>query len=251
MYRQRAEQSPIPYEEAGDGFPVFMVHGRLNDSRLWAGVSALLAGRYRSIRPDLRTDGQSYTASAGGHADRLLRLLDWLGLRRVHLVSYGAGWSWTAELAVQAPHRVASLTVIDPIVPRAEQTNAIQESWHLEMLLQWLSVSHGNTVRRPEHAAALAAVVAQQTHARLPGAESSRMAPATGLDMPPMEGIRCPVLAMVGQNAPAESKALVASVFGQVRLVQLCLVPGAVRHSPLEAPAIVAERLERFLSTIA
>lgn len=247
MHWQRPSDSPVPYQEAGDGFPVLLVHGRLNDSRLWEQTADLLSGRYRTIRCDLRANHS--IPSTTDNASRLLSLLDILGLPRVHLVSHGAGWSWAAGLAVQAHRRVASLTVVDPVIPRVEQANAVQEAWHLEMLLQWLAVSHGSVVRKPEHTAVLAAVVAQQTHARMADSDRPFMGTAPATDLPPLEGVKCPVLALVGRDAGAESKAMVASVFGHARQFQLCQVAGAARHCPVEAPGTVAELLDRFFST--
>lgn len=244
---QRPVTPPVPFEEEGDGFPVLMVHGRLNDARLWAPVAGFLSQQYRTIRCNLRADGTAY--SAADNASRLLALIDWLGVPRVHIVTHGASWSWAAGLAVRASNRIRSVTVVDPVVPRTEQSNSVQESWHLEMLLQWLSVSHGPVVRKPEHATALAAIVAQQTHARIADDTTAVGTPTYGSDLPPLEGIRCPVLALVGQEATAESKALVASVFGQVRKFQLSQVAGGARHCPLEAPRVVADLLGSFLLT--
>ncbi|HYG59506.1 MAG TPA: alpha/beta hydrolase [Symbiobacteriaceae bacterium] len=251
MLKNRPADPPLPYEEAGVGIPVLLVPGRLNDCRLWAPVAQLLAGQYRSIRCDMRGNPQQHPPSAADRSGRLLALMDWLGVARAHLVAYGSGWSWAAGLAVRAPGRAASLTVVDPVVPRTEQSSSAQENWHLEMLLQWLSVSHGNVVRKPEHATALAAVVAQQTHARIAETNESNLTPAfPGTDLPPLEGICCPVLALVGQESSPESKALVASVFGQAPRFQLAHVMGAVRHSPVEAPGAVADLLQRFLGTL-
>lgn len=249
MNSHKPGDPPLPFEEAGDGFPVLLVPGRLNDCRLWAPVAGLLSSQYRAIRCDIRGHQHLHAPPAVDRSSRLLTLMDWFGIPRAHLVAYGSGWSWAAGLAVRAPGRVASLTVVDPVVPRAEQSPSVQENWHLEMLLQWLSVSHGNVVRKPEHATALAAVVAQQTHARIAGADEPGLMPAfASADLPPLEGIRCPVLALVGQEASLESKALVASVFGQISRFQLVHVSGAVRHSPVEAPGAVADLLQRFLA---
>lgn len=248
MQNHSPADPPLPFVEAGTGFPVLLVPGRLNDCRLWAPVAGLLSGRYRSIRCDMRGTAQLQSLSSSDRSARLLALMDWLGIARAHLVAYGSGWSWAAGLAVRAPGRAASLTVVDPVVPRTEQSPSVQENWHLEMLLQWLSVSHGNVVRKPEHAAVLAAVVAQQTHARIAEGGEPALAPAfAGPDLPPLEGICCPVLALVGQEASPEAKALVASVFGQVPRFQLAHVQGAVRHSPVEAPGAVADLLQHFL----
>ncbi|MDF2629373.1 MAG: 2-succinyl-6-hydroxy-2,4-cyclohexadiene-carboxylate synthase [Symbiobacteriaceae bacterium] len=250
LQNHRPAGPPLPFEEAGDGFPVLLVPGRLNDSRLWAPVADMLCKRYRSIRCDIRVESSNRSAQAADRSSRLLGLMDWLGIARCHVVAYGSGWSWAAGLAARAPGRAASLTVVDPVVPRAEHSPTVQENWHLEMLLQWLSVSHGSVVRKPEHVTVLAGVVAQQTHARIAEANEPGLAPALGApEFPILEGICCPVMALVGQEAGPESKALVASVFGQTPRFQLAQVSGAVRHSPLEAPRAVADLLQRFLGT--
>jgi pimeloyl-ACP methyl ester carboxylesterase len=249
MFWEQPSEPPVPFEAEGSGAPVLMIHGRHNDGQLWAPVAAILSGRFRTIRCNLREGVPAYRTV--DQVSRLEALLRWLDLPRVHVVSHGAGWSQAADLATRAPVRVASLTVVDPIIPRAEQNNTVQESWHLEMLLQWLAVSNGNVVRQPQHAAALAAVVAQQTHSRMAEAEPDpHLAPAMATELPPLDGIRCPLLALVGQQATGESKALVASVFGQVRQMHLSHVPGAVRHSPVEAPAALAGLIQTFLDTV-
>jgi pimeloyl-ACP methyl ester carboxylesterase len=244
---------PIAFDEAGAGSEVVFVHGALTDGGLWRAVAQLLAPHHRAICCHLRGHGRTAAPpmrASKDHVADLLALLDWMHLSGAHVVSHGAGWAVAAGLAVRAPHRVRSLAIIDPVVPRAEKSGAIQEAWHLEMLLQWLSVAHGSTVSRPEHVAALREVVAQQTHVRLD--ERSAAAPAValmGCPVPQLDLLRCPVISMVGEQADRESRALAESLFGAVRGVWLAPVPGATRRSPIEAPDTVAALLTAFLRT--
>jgi pimeloyl-ACP methyl ester carboxylesterase len=235
----------------GNGTPVLFLPGLLTDGTLWSSVVQSFSRPFQSIACTLRNRVQHAARGGVDTISQLAALLNELGLASAHVVSHGAGWSLATSLAVRMPHRVQSVTVVDPVVPRMEQPRSVQEAWHLEMLLQWLSVAHGDVVRRPEHAAVLQAVVAQQTHVRMPepGAPSMAgdMEPIMGCTPPPLASVHCPLLTLVGQEAPAESKRVIAAMFGQVRHARLLPVPGANRHSPVENPVAVARLIEAFL----
>lgn len=249
----RTEVPPLPYDAAGFGPPVFFIHGQLQDGSFWAPVAGALSSRYRTVCCHMRGRGRSPSPPAPARTDHvsdLLALMDWLGVPSAHLVSHGGGWAAAAGLAVRAPHRVRTLTAVDPVVPRTERPAAIQEAWHLEMLLQWLSVAHGSVVRKPEHVATLQAVIGQQTHVRMDPDPHEAVA-ATGNpllegEMPRLGLVRCPMLIVLGASVTEESKALVASLFGQVRSARTISVPGAVRHTPKEAPHAVSGLLDDF-----
>lgn len=254
MLPDTTEGPPIAYDEAGTGVPVLLIHGTLTDGRLWRPVTGLLERHCRTIACHLRGHGRTPPAtdrSRQDHVADLLALLDWLGLPSAHLVSHGAGWAAATGLAVRAPRRVRSLTAIDPVVPRARRFAAVQEAWHLETLVQWLSVAHGSEVRRPEHVAVLRNIVAQQTHVCFDDPPSPAHMPATPMDrsVPTLSAIQCPVLSLVGAEVEPESGALAESLFGQVRTAAFRTVPGATRRSPIEAPGAVAELLTAFFRT--
>lgn len=223
-----------------------LLPGLLTDGSLWSPVIRALSPRYQSVSCSQRTPAESRRQA--NPAESLLGLLNDLGLASAHLVSHGSSWSAAAWLAVQAPQRVRSVTAIDPVVPLPTPAPAFNESWHIEMLLQWLATAHGNVVRAAQHALAVQAVVAQQTHVRMPEPESFLPEPCPGRTPPPLSSLRCPLLALVGHEAPAEAKRSVAEYFGQARQCRLVPVPGAHRHSPIEAPVTVARLIEEFLA---
>lgn len=247
----------LAYEASGSGMPLLLVHGLLSDSRMWARVSDQLAGDYRVIRCDLRGRGRTPRQpglSPADHVADLAGLTDALGLNCLHLAGYGSGCPSTVGLALRLGRRVRSLTLVDPVIPRSGP-RAIQETWHFEMLLQWLTVGHGQVVRRPEHVAALQALVAQQTHAQFSDAPAAsgmadRLIPAPAADFSGLAQLACPVMALIGQRAEEELQAVANSMFGQARNFRLRLVPNATRRSPMETPAEVADLLRQFLRSV-
>ncbi|MDB4897748.1 MAG: bioH [Firmicutes bacterium] len=252
MCAGRSGESPLPYEEAGSGPPVLLVHGLLSAPSLWNGVAALLAERFRVIRCDLRR----HSGPRPGHGlaesrtNGLLTLIERLDLPPVHLVAHGSGCPTVTALASRTRERVRTVAVVDPVVPRSDSAPAIQAAWHLENLLQWLAVAYGSAVRAPQHVAAIAAVVAQQTHASLCEPAPGVFPPGdfAGGDMGGLHGISCPVLALTGEHSSTESKAMVAKLFGGLPALRWAEVPGSGRHSPREAPAATALLLQQFLT---
>lgn len=236
------ESLPVVMETAGSGPPVLFFQGRFADERLWLGVAQRLAGRHCTVRckPVRQRIGSSLVRT-----ETVAACLDKLQLSSAHLVSHGSAWSTVVEFAAKWPQRVRSLALVDPIIPRTERNPALQENWHVEMLLQWLSTGHGRTVRQPEHVAFLRSVIAQQTHAYMTPESHDAETPAVDHEL---TRLGCPVMALVGEHSLAESKALVASYLGKVRHARTVLVPGAARHSPLEAPETVARLLGEFLA---
>jgi len=83
------------YETAGDGPPLVLLNGIMMNTLSWVEHVPRLQDRFTVITYDMRDQGQSARMEEGYeigiHADDLRKLLDHLGLDRVHLwgVSYG------------------------------------------------------------------------------------------------------------------------------------------------------------------
>ncbi|MDT0266022.1 alpha/beta hydrolase [Streptomyces sp. DSM 44915] len=102
---------------SGAGGPVLLlVHGWGGDRREWAGVTAGLAGRHRTLAPDLPGHGDT-APRPGRHAPRLVAddLAGWLratGTGPVVAVGHSMGGQVVAALAVDHPELVlATVTV--------------------------------------------------------------------------------------------------------------------------------------------
>lgn len=101
-------------DTGGDGVPFVLLHPGITDSGVWDPVLPYLEGR-RVVRFDRRGFGRSPRATEPYRAlDDLVAALDALGIERAHLVGNSMGGEASLALAVTAPDRVASLTLLCP-----------------------------------------------------------------------------------------------------------------------------------------
>jgi pimeloyl-ACP methyl ester carboxylesterase len=109
----------------GPGEAVLFVHGNVSSSLFWQQPLQALAGtgRVRALAVDLRgyggTDPLPIDATRGVRdwADDVAALLDTLGLDRVHLVGWSMGAAVVLQYLLDAPSRVASVTLVAPVSP--------------------------------------------------------------------------------------------------------------------------------------
>lgn len=112
------------YSDTGSGDSsapvVVLLHGWPQNSACWDQLTPLLPGRLRVIAPDLRGYGLS-DKPQGGYSKRrmaadIVELLDALSIEDVHLVGHDRGARVAHRFALDHPHRLSTLTVLD-IVP--------------------------------------------------------------------------------------------------------------------------------------
>jgi pimeloyl-ACP methyl ester carboxylesterase len=107
------------------GPAVLFVHGNVSSSLFWQPTMLALPGEYRPLAIDLRgfgdTDPEPVDATRGvrDYADDLAAVIDALRLASVHLVGWSMGGGVALQYLVDRPgrHRVASLTLVDPVSP--------------------------------------------------------------------------------------------------------------------------------------
>jgi pimeloyl-ACP methyl ester carboxylesterase len=107
------------------GPAVLFVHGNVSSSLFWQPTMLALPEPYRPLAIDLRgfgnTDPEPVDATRGlrDYADDLAAAIEALGLDLVHLVGWSMGGGVVLQYLVDrpGPHRVASLTLVDPVSP--------------------------------------------------------------------------------------------------------------------------------------
>ncbi len=103
------------YDEAGNGPAVLLVHGGLGDSGLWEPVVPLLAGRFRTIRTDLRFYGRSTgPAVPWSWQDDVVGVLDALQVERAGLVGLSLGGKLALDIALAHPERLWAVAGVAP-----------------------------------------------------------------------------------------------------------------------------------------
>lgn len=123
----------VHFATGGRGPAVLLLHGFPQTHAMWHQVAPDLARDFTVIAPDLRGYGASGkpdgTAPYGFRpmAHDQIALLDHLGVGRCHVVGHDRGGRVAHRLALDAPERLASLTVMD-IVPTHHLLSKLQMS---------------------------------------------------------------------------------------------------------------------------
>lgn len=130
------EGYPLAYQETGAGEPVVLVHGSLNDYRIWyAQVPALskdhrvLALSLRHYYPE-RWDGAGADFSIAQHAADIAALIQRLNLGPVHLLGHSRGGAVVLTVAKEHPELIRTLILEDAsglegLLPETPETKAM------------------------------------------------------------------------------------------------------------------------------
>lgn len=107
----------VSYTEAGEGPPVLLLHGAVFGGNVfWWENQAALAGRFRTLAPDLPGWGASEKPRAAYTVDFyhefITGFLDRLGLERVPLVGHSMGGLLASSYALRHPERVSHLVTV-------------------------------------------------------------------------------------------------------------------------------------------
>ena len=130
----------LAYVEAGKGDPVVLVHGALQDYRIWSAHIVDFAKHYRVIAYSRRNhfpnevsgDGVQ-DGAADTHGDDLAALIRNLGLPKAHIVAHSAGAHSSLFLAAKHPQLLRSLTLVEPpatgLLATTEDGHALLKDW--------------------------------------------------------------------------------------------------------------------------
>ena len=108
----------LEYEVVGSGEPVLLIDSLLADCFLPLLSEPALADRYQLIRYHKRGwVGSTHTpppVSIADHAADAAALLEYLGVRHAHIVGHSSGAAIAAQLALDHPEVVHTLTLLEP-----------------------------------------------------------------------------------------------------------------------------------------
>jgi pimeloyl-ACP methyl ester carboxylesterase len=104
----------------GAGEPIVLIHGFPTSGHLWSSVVPLLPQGHRVVVLDMLGYGRSDPARTNGvairaHADRIVAVLDQLGINFACVVGHDIGGGVAQSIAVRYPHRVSRLCLVNSV----------------------------------------------------------------------------------------------------------------------------------------
>ena len=226
----RARGVDVAYQRVGDGPPLVLVHGGMDDHRAWQPQLHGLADVFTVVAWDEPGAGRSSDVAPGfglpDYADCLAAVIDAVGLGPALVAGVSWGGTVVLELYRRHPGTVAALVLADTYagwrgsLPEHEVRRRVQEA----------------------RSASVPDVRASSLHAAL-----SAMAEADLRDVLPT--IAVPTLLVWGDRDERSPLAVAHAFEAAIPAVELVVLPGAGHLSNLEAPAAFNDAVRRFAGT--
>jgi pimeloyl-ACP methyl ester carboxylesterase len=244
----------LPYDEAGSGPAVMLLHAGVADRSMWdETLPVLAAAGFHAIAPDLPGFGEA-AVERGPQApwNDVLMLMNELGIGEAQLVGNSFGAAVALRVAVIAPARVSSLLLVSTPMP-GEPSPQLEAAWEAE----------GEAMERGDVDAAVEAVARAWTR---PGAVRTRVermqrrAFELQLEAGPSEDasdpvdedpealtkLRMRVVAAAGELDMPDFITGAETLAKVIPGARFALIPGAGHLAPLEAP----EAFRELVSTL-
>jgi pimeloyl-ACP methyl ester carboxylesterase len=235
----------LVYEELGEGAPVLFISGTSVDRTIWGGQVAHFMGHYRCISFDNRDVGESSMAT-GAYTPREMAaetagLMAALALPRTHVVGHSLGGAVAQELALAAPDRVRSLTLVGTWARNDEATRALFRTWKRlrtslpdpEFLEGMLLTGVGHRFLNAVGVETLVAMFLAAPHPQPPDAFCRQVDADLAHDTADrLAAIAAPTLVVAGEDDTIFPRHHPHALAEGIRGAQLAMIPH-VGHSPL------------------
>ncbi|MGB0732723.1 MAG: alpha/beta fold hydrolase [Pontibacterium sp.] len=106
----------LHHKIVGEGEPLLIMHGLFGNLDNWGAQIKALSEKYKVIALDLRNHGKSPHHDEVGYkamANDVIALMDDLNLKAAHIVGHSMGGKVAMQLAMNYPHRVNKLVIVD------------------------------------------------------------------------------------------------------------------------------------------
>lgn len=257
-----AERARIYYEVDGKGDPIVLIHGWSLNLRMWDPQIEDLARQHQVIRIDRRGFGQSTgDEDVSWDTEDLRRVLDALGVKRVHLLGMSQGTRAVLAFALAYPDRTGSLILHGSPAPdgfglpftgpdRLDQTvfekiattsgvDAAKRAWAAHPLLA-IPAGHPDAERR----------IAQQL-AAYRGGRWLNPTPPSGptklASMSDLASIRVPTLVIVGEHEVPYLRIVADALTYGIAGAKKVVIPTGGHMVNLVEPAIYNRAVLDFL----
>lgn len=254
----------LHYREAGEGFPVLLIHGFTGNSRNWALTVPALSASFRTISPDLRGHGisskptrpEDYTLEV--LAADVLALIRHLGISQCYLAGHSMGGMVAQHLVLSQPQLFRALVLVDTaanplpgmMTPERQRLIDIARQGDMEAVFEEqlrLNLLPPEIVSRPE----ILQIRREQFRLVAPEAYiylSQAMAERRPL-LEELAGIQIPTLIICGEKDEpfvSPSQAMHQRIAGS----ELAVIAGSGHTPQIERPKEFNDILVRFLARV-
>ncbi|WP_331692338.1 3-oxoadipate enol-lactonase [Pandoraea sputorum] len=253
-----ANGASIHYAVDGHGPWLTLAHPLGADLTVWDDLVPELAAHFRVLRYDSRGHGRSDITHGPYSIEQLAAdataLLSSLEIPSTHFVGISMGGAVAQQVALDAPERIASLTLIDTtagyddadakvFLERAATARAHgMKDLAAGTLERWLGAHF-----RKHHPAQAERIRALVAHAAPEGFAASCEALAAFDVRARLSEIDVPTLVLVGENDPSTPPAVARRIANGIAGAQLEIVPDAAHLSIVEQKQFVTNALATFL----
>jgi pimeloyl-ACP methyl ester carboxylesterase len=257
------EGTRLYYEVKGKGPAVVLIHGGQLDSRMWDDQFDVLAKQFTVIRYDVRGfGGSAQLDKVYCDADDLGGLLDYLEVKRAHLVGLSLGGRIAVDFAVAHAKRVDSLTLAGPGLAGHEAPGAEEvelRMWNLikaarddgpdKVTQMWLKDPFmAPAMEQPRLAARLQRLTRENAHCWLRNPVLQRS--PQPLAAKRLNDIKVPTLLILGERDVPQIKATVETLEKGIKGSQKVVIKGAGHMVNMEKVEEFNEALLGFLSKL-
>lgn len=258
---EKISPSPcIAIDHAGSGPLVILLHGVGGNRTFWRKQIAALAPHFHAVAWDARGYGESDDfegpAVIEEIADDLLRVIDYFGAQKAHIVALSIGGIFAMNFYSRYPDRVASLT----LCCTGKAADLTPEARAEFMRLRKQPLLEGKTPRdiAPEVARSLVSAMAvegayEQLHdgyVALRKETLLRMIDA-GMTVTDIDfaSIRVPTHIMVGEHDQTSPPAMMCEVANEIPGAEFSIIPNAGHICNVDQPDAFNEAMLSFLVT--
>ena len=253
--------SVLPYDEAGSGKPVLLLHAGVADRTMWREhLDALAEAGYRAIALELPGFGEA-TVTPGPQApwEDVLRTLKELEVDRAALVGNSFGAAVALRVAVVAPAAVSALVLVSVPPLDAQPSSELEAAWAAEEA----------ALERGDLDGAVDAVVDAWTQPGAPAELRERVASmqrrtfelqgaVTDVEEAPdplehhpdaLSSVSVPVLLAWGEHDMPDFKQAARELAATLPNARTAVIAGAGHLAPLETPGAFRQLVVDFLAS--
>jgi pimeloyl-ACP methyl ester carboxylesterase len=256
----------LPFDEAGVGPPVVLLHAGVADRTMWAEhLQPLADAGHRALAVDLPGFGEA-TPALVEDAPWLdvLETMDELGIPRATLVGNSFGGAVAQRVAVLAPERVLSLALISSPAESVEPSPELKAVWEAEEAALGrgdveaavpIVVDAWTLPDAPQELQERVAAMERRTlglQAQAGEAPEAAEVPEAGdpiaADPAALAGVDAPALVVVGEHDRRDFQLAAEALARELSNARLVVLAGAGHLAPLERPREFRELLLSFLA---